>query len=719
MNLTQLTFKDLISNENKLTFLVGSGCSSDPPSCLPTGRKMMEKIIKFTCPESEIQKLLNLRDIRFEQLVEIIRDNLDPELRLIDYLGLCRYPNRNHYFLAERLLRGHFVMTTNFDFLIEYALLKFNLPTDKIIPVITKEDYEKYYNPSSLLNKRKRFIYKIHGSTKNIITGSDTRNSLVTTIQAFGSNKEGLNVFQIEPFKRPFFENISNDRTLVVMGYSGSDDFDIIPTLKVLPKLNKVIWLDHVEEDESKEKTYEIIVNSNKNSIKNNKISNILEDVKKNNDINQVFQVFGNTARIIKDLIEIDFKLNGENFSLNFSNWLQNNIRNPDSIEKLNIAFNIYKNLDKYEEAKKCGNEMLKISQQQNSKKWEAISLLNIGIILITQSEFEKALDFFENAKTINQTIKNDYLIAKTLNYIGESLSYLEKYQEALNRFEEALNISQKVNDTSLQASILNNIGNVYEKEKKYPNAYIKYKSAIKLTEKLGDLYGKAKYLKNLGKMFHKQQNYEEAFKNYKEALDIADNLSLITLKIKILENMANLYEAMGDQKERENYNNKMFNILEAIPEKIQIIDQIGLNYSNQIEYIDKFGFKYFSQGDFENALLVFKKGLSITKKFNKSIKFIAYLCHVGDCYKNQEQLDKAMEYFERGYEVSKILKDNPLKAYSLNKIGEVYHFQNKKEEAFYKYRYALSVLSKNYNHRVGKIIKDNLKKLNYRKNKD
>ena len=85
MQSTFLTLNDLLSDKAKLTFLVGAGCSVDPPSCLPNGRKMMEELINFSCAKSEKNKLFNLSQLRFEQLVEIIRSYLDPELKIIEY----------------------------------------------------------------------------------------------------------------------------------------------------------------------------------------------------------------------------------------------------------------------------------------------------------------------------------------------------------------------------------------------------------------------------------------------------------------------------------------------------------------------------------------------------------------------------------------------------------------------------------------------------------
>jgi len=70
MKPTNLTIRDLISPDSKLTFLAGAGCSIDPPSCLPAGRAMMDAIIDYTCAESEIKKIKELEDLRFEQLIE-------------------------------------------------------------------------------------------------------------------------------------------------------------------------------------------------------------------------------------------------------------------------------------------------------------------------------------------------------------------------------------------------------------------------------------------------------------------------------------------------------------------------------------------------------------------------------------------------------------------------------------------------------------------------
>jgi NAD-dependent SIR2 family protein deacetylase len=160
MKLTNLKITDLIIPDAKLTFLVGAGCSVDPPSCLPAGRAMMDAIIDYTCAESEIDKIKELKGLRFEQLIEIIRDRLDPNLKIIDFYGECDKPNNQHFFLAEMMKKGQFVLTTNFDFLIEYALQQSGIPDEDIIPVITKEDYLTFQDPYEQLKLGKKTSIK-------------------------------------------------------------------------------------------------------------------------------------------------------------------------------------------------------------------------------------------------------------------------------------------------------------------------------------------------------------------------------------------------------------------------------------------------------------------------------------------------------------------------------------------------------------------------------
>ncbi|MHA1492295.1 MAG: tetratricopeptide repeat protein [Promethearchaeota archaeon] len=447
MKLINLTLKDLLTNDSNLTFLVGAGCSVDAPSCLSAGRTMIEAMIKYSCSKSEIKKILELENLRFEQVLEIIRYRLDPTLKIIDYYGECDKPNLQHFFLAGMIKKGHFVMTTNFDFLIEHALAQSGVPKDEIFPVITRQDFERYSNPNELKNERKKTVYKIHGSTKNVISGLDTRDSLVATIQAFGSGKEGENVFQVESFKRPLFNNISDNRTLVVLGYSGSDDFDIVPTLMVLKNLKNIIWIEYVLDDGGIEKIYEINDSTFEKSDKSDKIQEILTKIYKMHNSEHIYRVEANTTRLLGELMEVKPDLDTNNFSISPMTWLMNNVTPPDEIDNYLIPYKIYDDFGMIDDALKCSKMVLKNAKKKKDRRWESVALNNIGLLLKGKGDLDGALKHYQEALEITEQLGDLSVKSTILSNIGSILDDRGDLDGALKHYQEALEIDEQLGD--------------------------------------------------------------------------------------------------------------------------------------------------------------------------------------------------------------------------------------------------------------------------------
>ncbi len=527
MKLTNLTKRDIFTPDAKLTFLVGAGCSVDAPSCLPAGPSMMEAIINYTCAESEIEIIKELKNLRFEQLVEILRDTLDPDLKIIDYYGQCDKPNLQHFFLADMINRGHFVMTTNFDFLIECALQKSGVPKNAIIPVITKQDFEDFSDPRSLFKKGKKAVYKIHGSTKNIITEEITKDSLVATIQALGSGKEGENVFQVEPFKRPLFDNISNNRTLVVMGYSGSDDFDIVPTLRVLEHIQDIIWINYVRDDGGEEPIYEIEMEDISNNGNLTKIDQILVDIKQINYAERVLRVDVNTTRMVKELIPTHIEISSDKFSIDAYNWLENNLDLPSRFMKYYIPYKIYYDFDVYDDAMVCSEKILQLAKKLKNTSWESVGLNNLGLIYQDQGNYPKALRRYEEALQIFGQLGNLWEKATILNNLGLIYHEQGNHPEALKRYGEALQIDEQLGNLSGKATNLNNIAGIYFAKGNYPETLKRLEAALQIFEQLGDLMGEAALLNNIGFIYQEQRNYTKALKCLETALQILRQLGL------------------------------------------------------------------------------------------------------------------------------------------------------------------------------------------------
>jgi tetratricopeptide (TPR) repeat protein len=686
LSLTNLSIKDLIGKQTDLTFLVGAGCSVDKPSCLPAGRSMMNSIINYTCAKSEIEKIKKLKELRFEQLIETVRDRLDEDLKTIDYYGLCDRPNIQHFFLVDMLKKDNFVITTNFDFLIEYGLLKSGIPREDVIPVITKEDFIENDNPYEIINEGKKPIYKIHGSTRNIIKNENTKDSLIATIKAFGSNKEGKNVFQLESFKQPLFSNITIDRSLVIMGYSGSDDFDIIPTLKALTNIHDIIWINHSENLEiNEEKIMEIDFKTLKSIdfLDRNleKVYRLLQGIKMTNNADHVYLVNVNTTSMVNELLDFAPKLSSENFSITPIDWFNKSIEKPSEIVKYYIPYKIYLDFDNWSDASRCAEIMHKIALKTGDKYWELNTLIDMGEIFRIKGEFSKALKNFESALEIAEKLGTLTGKLVVLNNISNIYQKQGKYKEALKNYEKALKSAEKVGDLSRKATILNNIGMILRSKSTYDEALENYQDALNIAEQLGDLSAKVIYLINVGEIYRIKKEYEKAISHYEEASEIAKNLGDMMGRADSLNNIGQVYRDRGHFSDALNY----------YQQSLEINEQLD-NLSGKATSLNNIATIYYIEKNYQKALEMFQEVYQIDGKIGNLSETSTALNNIGEVYRITGNYSDALNYFEQALEIDNKLGNLSAISITQNNMASIYYSQEQYNEALKLYEKSLKI---------------------------
>jgi tetratricopeptide (TPR) repeat protein len=705
MKPAEKTFDELFNEERKLTFLIGAGCSIDPPSCLPAGKKMMEAIIKFSCGESEIENILNLSNLRFEQLVEVVREHLDSDLKLIDYYGKCDKPNRQHLFIAEMLLKGHFVITTNFDYLIEHALLQLDVPKENIVPVITKRDFLKYNNPQKLSKKGKKAVYKIHGSPQNIITGENTKDSLVATIKAFGSNKEGLNVFQLQSFQEKAFKALTTDRTVVVMGYSGSDDFDVIPTLKELMG-EYLIWINHIPDDSVPIKILQPDDND-KNSA--DKIISLLYDLLES--FYECYRIEANTSKFIGKLAKQSLIISSDHFTLEAFNWLMDSIKKPDEIMKYHLSYQIYKLFERTEDQIRCLENILHISEEKEEKYWRSFAFHGIGDIYYGRYQISEASDKYNKALAIVEEINSLPLKAEILKSIAEIDCAYHKFDDALKKYGEVIQIHEKLGLHRLKAEDLCLMGALYIEMNERNKANEKYTMALELAEKNGDLPIKIKCLIGFSKRSLSEGKIEKSLQQLEEALNIAEELNRKIDQIEILNSMGSTYIEKRYYGQALGYFQKAFDIakesnrrwqmgvslvmigvifmhrkeysiaLENLNEALKIAEDLGdLGVEQQSGYY--IGQIYLEQGKYPEALEKFEKDLEIKEWLKMEGDELSTYDSMGQVYRSQKKYSEAAEIFEKALKIAKTHGTFRQIAIILNHLGETHGLLGNKSEA-------------------------------------
>jgi len=239
--------RNAIESTKRLVFLVGTGISFDPPSYLTTWPQS-ECIKAITSLKPDIEEKLKEAvrpEVFFQVLYNIIGKKALIPLEVLNPVMLNSKeeliaPNTLHFFLAEMIHKGHMVLTTNFDNLIEMAYEKItNGQKPKV--AIFDTDFQKLYEELNSL--KLGCLIKIHGS---FVTpeGRDCRDSIIAILQQVQR--------EFPESKRKLVKKLIEEHDLVVMGYSGQDDFDIYPFLLEPPSDKCIWWIRHLKEKDPK-----------------------------------------------------------------------------------------------------------------------------------------------------------------------------------------------------------------------------------------------------------------------------------------------------------------------------------------------------------------------------------------------------------------------------------------------------------------------------------
>lgn len=224
----------------EIAFLAGSGVSVDAPTCYPSGFAFTRAVLERISPDPQTaERLLQLTAtasvteepfLRFEALLDKLADHCDEDLTILDYFDRPAPPNWNHHFLARAMQRGMPVLTTNFDLQIEYAAKAAGVEHRTCFT----EDHFRQVSRRHTTDCQ-ALLLKLHGSFAD-------RSSLRATLRQLG---DAGYQWQREPARKSVLERIIAIRGLVVVGYSGLDDFDIVPILQSINRPRALFWIQH------------------------------------------------------------------------------------------------------------------------------------------------------------------------------------------------------------------------------------------------------------------------------------------------------------------------------------------------------------------------------------------------------------------------------------------------------------------------------------------
>ena len=480
----------IIEKINKGNLLIFAGAGISIPSKLPSGKELVDYIIKYLNKNAKSlikiddEKIETIGSFRPEVLFDIIQDSLLEDLQLDKLLSGFNNaePNQIHYFIAQLLVDKKIggVITTNYDLLIErafYTIKNLKKSTTSLKIIANEDDF-------STIGKEP-FIFKVHGTLKD----NDPISSDQNRLNPFYAVSHFANI----PIKfKKQFKQFLEKNDILILGYSGNDDFSLKPIFLSVKNFNpknclpQLFWVEHYNNryqylEEFDKRSSELIIRE-----RDSEISESINNYRDEKFLIQKFSI----------LIESD--------TSNFINLLIEKLNYLRIIPSQNKNFNPFSGIEEWfstilsqELASLCLIKMLE-------KHYEPIELKNIieKVAPGTVNSFEmpiKAQWKFEQGIIYKEA--GDPLTARV--YFAAALKDLTSFYEGYKKIP--------VRITKLAHQINYMYGFTYNDEKNYSKAIEKFKEKTIFGENLkglcevcwpmkdsGDLKGARKWLENL-----------------------------------------------------------------------------------------------------------------------------------------------------------------------------------------------------------------------------
>ncbi|MHA1820498.1 MAG: tetratricopeptide repeat protein [Promethearchaeota archaeon] len=753
--------KILLGNEFKV-FFVGAGISINPPSNLLTVREIMAGILNFLksktikFQETELAKILD--NICFEEFISFFFNFIDKDKNLLDYFSSKKEYNNIHYFLAERSIQNSPIITTNFDILIEIALTKllksksslYKNYEKKINLLIYDKDFKAWTKSS--LNKCETIsddltavtlqncpiiIAKLHGSSINYFKNKNTLDSIAIELNnIYKKTKEdlGSEFLGLSSAKRFFLKDILKDATLIVMGYSANDKLDIIPELKKVSVMRRIIWLEYEKRSDASYSAYKIegelvealedfeknteSLQPNNISTKKETLDEFLFELKHLHPNMEIIKIRCDLFRYISKFLNIEIKIPSikkANLINEFMSWLEINLATEVKEGFVELFFGVLFNrvLNSKKALKFC-NKALKIFEQEKNflnilycKQIIAQIYANQGetkICIELNEEILKLLEDFRNRSShINEMYRE--IKASTLHSLGVTYYFEANLDKALNTFNEAFNIAKVSKNFPIMASALSNIGLIYKTRGNLDKALDYYQRSLNAFQLLGDVERSGQVLANIGEIFYIKNDLDIATSKYSEVLKIGKIIHNPNLILTGAINLGNIYKLKQQFKEAlEFYKTaKEMCIIAHNPNDLALtLGNIANIYMEQSKSVHSTNAR---MTILQSALDLYQKSKKIYENTN-NIKYLAIVIgNMANIYFALMKFKKSIEYYNRSYELEKQMGNIKGMSIKLYNLGNLYMVLGDKETALDYFTRALE-LSKKSQYTLGiKII--------------
>ena len=234
-----------------------------------------------------------------------------------------------------------------------------------------------------------------------------------------------------------------------------------------------------------------------------------------------------------------------------------------------------------------------------------------------------------------------------------------ESYQQAIEKYEAALTIWQSLHDKLMEAFSLHEVGMIYGDIGLFQKAIDSHSKAAALYKELKLPRDEAGVLTNIGWVFGELGDTQNRLAMYDRAAEIRRNIGDIDLVL--ISNIASTYAKLGQ------YQRALETHLRVLEMRRATDDQLGLGIT-----LRNIGDCYERLGDKQKALASYFESLDFARKAGNHFYTATTLIHLGLIYDSLGQKEKALDYLNQALKLRQTINDRRGVAITLGYIARV-----------------------------------------------
>jgi len=374
-------------------------------------------------------------------------------------------------------------------------------------------------------------------------------------------------------------------------------------------------------------------------------------------------------------------------------------------------------------------------AQTTQDRKAEADRLFQQGGEQVSNRQYEAAIPFYQQALKIYQEIRDRQTEAYTLNDLAVAYRRLKQYQRAIELYQQSLAIKRELRDRRGEANSLINLHNVYKDLNQYGQSIEFGEQGLAIFQELGDRDHQTRALTSLASLYRRLGNYEQAIRYNQQSLVIYRELKDRAGEGTALGNIGNVYLALADSNKGIEYQRNALVIsnqhitfgyynqaIEYHQQSLAISRELR-DRQNEAASLGALGTVYLSrilsisvvddngqivptgitmstssqdgstfQENLTKAIDYFQQYLTITREIGNHFGESIALNNLGLAYERAGDYKKAIEIHQQSLAIARELNNRDSEAAFLNNIASILVLQNQPELAIIFYKQSINI---------------------------